>query len=153
MKETKQIIEELIDVQIGYYQDRKEISKYLEDQPVVLAMLESYTKRINSITDIIIDDILEIPDEPSNCKYEKENFYKRSTKGILAYTVSTNGKYKDSAIELILDWKGLSEATDKLEEHGWFYYEQLLEEHNEGFPTYKQQLEKEKKKSTKKTSA
>jgi len=151
MKETKEIIEKLIDVQIGYYKDRKEIRKYLENQPVVSAMLESYTKRIDSITGIIIDNILEIPDDSHYCRYEKENFFRRAARGIIDYTVLSHGEYKNSAVELLINWEGISEAVDKVAKHGWFHHEQLLEEHNEGFPTYHKQLEeKEKKKKVKK---
>ncbi|MCY9019695.1 hypothetical protein MOF27_20000 [Priestia megaterium] len=156
MKEAKQIIEELIDVQIGYYNDRREIKKYLEDQPVILAMLESYTERIDCITEIILDDILEVPNEPSVDKYNKRNWYKRVVEGLIDYTIRNDGKYKDSAIELIMDWENISSSIEKLDSRNWYYHENLLHEHSEGFPTYQKKLEeeeKEKKKRTKKTTA
>jgi len=154
MKEAKKIIEELIDVQIGYYNDRKEIKRYLEDQPVVLAMLESYTERIEDITKVIVKSILEISDEPSDDKYNKENWHRRVASNIIGYVIGNNGEYKDSAIEILLNLESLSDYTDKLEGNKWFYNEELLEEYSKGFPTYQKKLEEEKeKKKSKKTTA
>ena len=156
MKDTKKIIEELIDIQIGYYNDRKEIRKYLENQPVVLAMLDSYTERISDITEVIIKDILEVSDEPSDNKYNRENWSREVVRDMINYTVKADGEYKDSVIELIIDWKNFQDSTTKVEKHTWFRYKELLDEHSQGFPTYQKQLEeeeKEKKKRTKKTTA
>ncbi|PFR90764.1 hypothetical protein [Priestia megaterium] len=156
MKDTKKIIEELIDVQIGYYNDRKEITKYLEDQPVVLAMLESYTKRIENITKVIVEDILEIPQQPSNNKYEQDNLHQRTVAELIEYTALNNGKHKSSAIELIMDWKNIFDKASKVSSETWFYQGELLEEYSKGFPAYQQKLEeeeKEKKKRTKKETA
>ncbi|AUO12324.1 hypothetical protein [Priestia megaterium] len=153
MKDKKQIIEELIDVQIGYYNDREEIRKYLEKQPVVLAMLESYTERINRITDIIIEYILEIPNEPRSNKYNKDNWERGVISSIIEYTIENKGKYKNSTIDLISDWENLNDSTDKVIGENWFYFEELLEEHSKGFPTYHKKVEEEKKKRTKKTTA
>lgn len=156
MKDTKELIEKLIDVQTGYCNDRKEIRKYLQDQPVVLAMLESYTERIDQITDIIIEDILEVSDKPSNDKYSEENWSRGLVRDLINCTVKADGKHKNSVIELIVDWENLHDSTSKVEKHTWFHYKELLDEHSQGFPTYQKQLEeaeKEKKKSTKKTTA
>lgn len=156
MKEAKQIIEELIDVQIGYYNDRKEIRKYLEDQPVVLAMLDSYTERISHITEIIIEDILEVSNEPNDNKYDRENWSRSVVRDLINCTVKADGKHKNSVIELIMDWENLHDSTEKVEKHTWFHYKELLDEHSQGFPTYQKQLEeaeKQKKKNTRKTTA
>ena len=157
MKDTKQIIEELINVQIGYYNDRKEIRRYLDDQPVVLAMLESYTKRIERIRDIIVEDILEISDVlDKNNKYMKENWIKTVAKTLIDHTVTNNGEYKDSTIEMLVDWENMGGYAEKVETHRWFYDEELLEEHSKGFPAYQKKLEevkKEKKEKTKKETA
>ncbi|MDR7246321.1 hypothetical protein [Priestia megaterium] len=156
MKEKKELIEKLIDVQIGYYRDREEVRKYLEDQPVVLSMLEAYTERISDITEIIIQDILEIPDEPRNNEYNRENWKRDVTRNIINYTIINDGEYRESVIELIMDWENLLNSTQKVESHSWFYYQKLLHEHSEGFPEYQKVLEeeeKEKKKRTKKTTA
>ncbi|WP_425203899.1 hypothetical protein [Priestia megaterium] len=156
MKDTKKIIEELIDVQIGYYNDRKEITKYLKDQPVILAMLESYTDRIKHITDIIIEDILEIPDNPRNNKYDSENWSRKAVAYLIEHVIEHGGEYKNSAIDIILDWEAMDDHLDKLNSTNWFYSKELLEEHSKGFPTYQKKLEKEekeKKKRTKKETA
>ncbi|WP_416420357.1 hypothetical protein ACLZHR_25745 [Priestia aryabhattai] len=156
MKDTKELIEKLIDVQIGYCNDRKEIRKYLEDQPVVLAMLESYTERIDRITEIIVEDILEIPEEPANNKYQKKNWTRSFSTGLIEHAAENNGEYKESVLEILMDWKNMSSYIKKVETSTWFYREELLKEHSEGFPTYQKKLEeeeKEKKKRTKKTTA
>lgn len=154
MKDKKELIEKLINIQIGYYKDREEIRKYLKDKPVILAMLESYTERIQHITNVIIDDILEIPEKSKN-KYDPLSLERGTAIGIIDYTISNNGKYKNSTIELLLEWENTNENIDKVSFGSWFYYEELLEEHSKGFPAYQKKIEeeKEKKKNTRKTTA
>lgn len=119
-------------------------------------MLDSYTERISHITEIIIEDILEVSNEPNDNKYDRENWSRSVVRDIIDYTVKADGEYKDSVIELIMDWKNLHDHIFKVENHTWFQYKELLDEHSQGFPTYQKQLEeeeKEKKKKAKKTTA
>jgi len=135
MKDLKTIVGNLMDVQINYYSDRKEIRSYFKDRSVVLSMLETYTEQIDRITDVILDDILEI-----TCSGD---FGKRTICfDIIDYTIMSQGEYRKEAIDLLMNWKNIGEFTKKVESRNWFEVKILLKEHKAGYPMYQKTLEK-----------
>jgi len=145
MKDLKVLIGNLMDVQINYYTDREEIRSYLENQPVVSAMLETYTAQIDRITDVILDDILEIPYRDDEEEYKDDypfDFERAVCFKIMDHTINSQGEYRAEIIDLLMNWKSIGEFTKKVESGNWFSIDNLLKEHKAGYPTYQETLEK-----------
>ncbi|ASS95094.1 hypothetical protein [Peribacillus simplex] len=149
--EQKEILKNVIESLSNYYEKQKSFKRVFLNEPVMSKAVEVFDTGMNEMVDHIFD-LIGIPnEESSDNKYETSNWTKRVLTNLIDIAAKEE-KYIESTIELISDWKNLSDYTSKVESHTWFGYRQLLDEHITGFKKWHEELrEKEKGKGKSKT--
>ncbi|NGY88516.1 hypothetical protein F6Y05_36600 [Bacillus megaterium] len=142
MKETE-IIENVIGTLVAYHKKQKSFNTIFSNEPVMSKAIEVFDNEILEMVDHIFDSMGIPTDEPKN-KYDEKN-WTRDVCTALIKIAAKNEKYVAPAVELVSNWKHLSEYTTKVETRTWFNYDQLLDEHLTGYKTWhEKQREKDK---------
>lgn len=149
--EQKAILKNVIKSLSNYYEKQKSFKRVFLNEPVMSKAIEVFDTEMNEMVDHLFD-LIGIPNEEYSDKYGRLN-WTRDVCTNLIEIAAKNEKYVEPAIELISDWKKLSDYTSKVETHTWFGYYKLLDEHITGYKKWHEdQRDKEKGKKNSKTA-
>ena len=143
--EQKEILNNVIRSFSSYFEKQKSFKRVFLNEPVMSKAIEVFDTEMHDMVDHVFD-LIGIPNEESSDKYDRLN-WTRDVCTNLIKIAAKDEKYVEAAIELISDWEGLGDYTLKVENHTWFHYNQLLEEHITGYKKWHEEQKRNKKKN------